>query len=370
MLPSPPLRTEAYDAFFRLPSWFLGVLTVPLAFFTTRMLTRRDLPSYVAALFIAISPFQIYYAQELRAYTAYACLALGALLCLLSALETGRKTSWLGLVVLLSLGMYIHYFSVWVIAVFNVYFLTVLPWHKRKTPAWFISQCVVLLLTLPAFYLAGRMDQMASKAIEWYPPLTFKDGLITFKSFLAGYSPSVMFYRPLMLIGFAAFALGIWSLRRQRRAVLFLLIATILPIAFCTIMWQYRAHNYYQHRLFIFSSYTFAIGISAGICALPRRWQQGSVIAAFCLLTLPLLADNYAQRQHPSPHHRLGVRYKAANRDVAAMIKAGFEPGDAIAHFTHMTFMPMYWYYLPQEQYMAGFGRQDVRNLVNSFPAE
>ncbi len=103
---------------------------------------------------------------------------------------------------------------------------------------------------------------------------------------------------------------------------------------------------------------------------MPRRWQQGSVIAAFCLLTLPLLADNYAQRQHPSPHHRLGVRYKAANRDVAAMIKAGFEPGDAIAHFTHMTFMPMYWYYLPQEQYMAGFGRQDVRNLVNSFPAE
>ncbi len=157
MLPSPPLRTEAYDAFFRLPSWFLGVLTVPLAFFTTRMLTRRDLPSYVAALFIAISPFQIYYAQELRAYTAYACLALGALLCLLSALETGRKTSWLGLVVLLSLGMYIHYFSVWVIAVFNVYFLTVLPWHKRKTPAW-----VYFAMRCAAAYTASLLSRRAN----------------------------------------------------------------------------------------------------------------------------------------------------------------------------------------------------------------
>ncbi len=61
-------------------SLFFGVLLVPLTWQLARRLGLGSLTAGLAALFIAISPFGVWYSQEVRMYTLGACLGVVVLL--------------------------------------------------------------------------------------------------------------------------------------------------------------------------------------------------------------------------------------------------------------------------------------------------
>ncbi len=92
----------------RLLSLVLGLLCLPAAFsLGRRLLDERA--SLMAALFLALSPIHVFYAQEARAYTLLALLVLLAVASLIDALENDRPRDWALLVIWNTALLYTHY---------------------------------------------------------------------------------------------------------------------------------------------------------------------------------------------------------------------------------------------------------------------
>ncbi|MCO5203556.1 MAG: glycosyltransferase family 39 protein [Anaerolineae bacterium] len=96
-------------------SAFAGVVTVAGAWALVRLggwqrgWTERRVVA-VAALLVAVSPALVYYSQEARMYALLACLAALATVALLVWLRSGDWRAAGGYVVLLTAGLYTHYF--------------------------------------------------------------------------------------------------------------------------------------------------------------------------------------------------------------------------------------------------------------------
>lgn len=101
--------------FLRLPSVFFGVATIYVTYLLGKKLFSRN-AGLLAAGFLAIAPFHIYYSQEFRMY------ALLTLLCALCWHELIQKR-WIALSFIVSLSLFTHYFAFVNVAVMGIYLL-------------------------------------------------------------------------------------------------------------------------------------------------------------------------------------------------------------------------------------------------------
>jgi len=247
-VPGVTAGSATCDYLLRLLPCVLGIVGIPLTFMACRSLLREDETALMAALFFAISPFQVYYAQELRAYSLYVALSLGALLCLIRALEEDRPWYWVGLATCLILSTYGHYFSVWNIAAFNLYFAATFKMHRKLLRRWLTCQFVVVVLCIPALILASRMDYFLGQAAEhWFPRPDLRTAFITFKNFFAGYSPNRVIYEALFLLCAVFLLLGLYTLRKRKDAFLLTAILAFAPIAGNLVVWRLRSYPFYTH---------------------------------------------------------------------------------------------------------------------------
>ena len=95
----------------RLPSFVAGIATVPLLYLLGRRIFDRP-TALVAALWFAMSPFQIFYGTETRSYALVAALVVLSTLALLSALEERRLRWWALYTIAATAAAYTHYIAV------------------------------------------------------------------------------------------------------------------------------------------------------------------------------------------------------------------------------------------------------------------
>ncbi|MFQ5921951.1 MAG: glycosyltransferase family 39 protein, partial [Anaerolineales bacterium] len=91
----------------RLLSVLIGLVVVILGYLFSRRLFDARV-ALISGLLLAISPFQIHYAQEIRMYALLAGLLLTATWLYWEALETGRSVYWVGVAVLSAGALYTH----------------------------------------------------------------------------------------------------------------------------------------------------------------------------------------------------------------------------------------------------------------------
>jgi hypothetical protein len=134
------------EGWLRLPFAFCGIVTVPLlALFGNLIVGRRA--ALLAALFLAINPWHIYWSQNARAYVMvclFAVLAAGAFW-----LGSARKQpGWLVAAVVLALvGASCHATGLVLLPVFVVYEL-LSSRHFKGNRRWFVAIAAALGLTL------------------------------------------------------------------------------------------------------------------------------------------------------------------------------------------------------------------------------
>lgn len=87
-----------------------GAATTVVTFFLTRKLFGRRV-ALVSLLFLVLSPMLIRYSDEARMYTLAALIVMSATYVLVKAEETKKKSLWVWYGVLVSLGMWTHYFT-------------------------------------------------------------------------------------------------------------------------------------------------------------------------------------------------------------------------------------------------------------------
>lgn len=381
--PLLPLLTALWNGLFNLVSdapaasalrdWWLRLLPfiasagcMPLLYLVTRRLAGHA-PALVATLLLAISPFHVHYAQELRVYSLHCVTGLAACYCMLRALDGGRWPWWLAMVLCEALLFYGHYVSVWVIFCFNLWFVLQWPLLQRHFLRWTAWHLLLMLLIAPGLYHAWRCNQhLLQIEYTWYPTPTLRSLVITFKNFLAGYGPSAWAYRPLLLLAALLCAVGVWRLRGQWRSLSFLLVLGLGPIALNFFMWRARDFSLYEDRLFILSAALLCALAAIGAMALRPKLLSRGALLLFVALTLPGLWDYYRGALHPVREHRLAICDKPDFRTAATFLAEHWQEGDLLAHDSLFTLFPMR-YYFPGNQAHLGATPEDYAIYAKAF---
>ncbi len=144
--------------FSRLLSVLVGTATVALMVPTGRALLGRR-GGLLAALLLAVSPFHIYYSQEVRMYGLVTLLGLAAFLCAWKMEGSGRrKLWWLGYVLAATAAIYTQYYAAFLLLALNVWVLARGLWERRpfrEIVPWLSAQVTVVLLFAPWVWYAG-----------------------------------------------------------------------------------------------------------------------------------------------------------------------------------------------------------------------
>lgn len=142
---------------FRSLSVLFGVGAITAAYFLARRFFGR-LVAGVSLLFLVLSPMLIRYSDEARMYTLAAFIILIATHVLVKATESHKRRYWVLYGILVSLGMWTHYFTAlawvahWAWRAFVIRRSTTKPglfWRKFFTKDWILAHIIAVGLFLP-----------------------------------------------------------------------------------------------------------------------------------------------------------------------------------------------------------------------------
>jgi len=367
-IPGVERGTYTDDYILRLLPAAISVITIPLVYSLARRLTRNTTAALLSALLFVVSPFQIFYAQELRVYSLHALINVAAALVLWRALESGKTRYWAAFTLTLIIGVYTHFFQIWVVVAFNIFFVLVFPWYWRRLGAWVTSNLLVILAVTPILPKPFNTRMIYEQAIySAFEEPTVRTVFITFKNFFAGYSPGAMFYRPLTLLTLALVIIGLVALRKKPKAGIFLLVMGFVPSVLNVIYWHGEVFTYYTHRLMIFSAVPCYILVAQGVAALPGRSLKFATAGAVLALIAPALADYYQNQIHPMPAHTAGIRYDPETRPAAEFVRERLEPGDDIIHRCNFSLLP-FQHYIDWDQSIVEFTPRLSRSTIGGYP--
>ncbi len=164
---------------YRSLSILFGAATAVVAFFLTRKLFGRKV-AWLAFILIVLSPMVIRYSDEARMYTMAALIVFSATYFLVRATETNRKKDWVWYGVLVSLGMWTHYFTVFIWLAHWVWRVTQ-TWRKgisfkefmKKffTKPWIITYTIAIGLFLPWLPFMAKQLGVVQGGGFWIGPV-------------------------------------------------------------------------------------------------------------------------------------------------------------------------------------------------------
>lgn len=161
-------------------SIFFGAATTVVTFFLTRKLFGRKV-ALTTLLFLIISPMLIRYSDEARMYTLAALIVMSATYVLVRAEETKRKSLWIWYGVLVSLGMWTHYFTAlaWLahwawrgIKVWKKGNTAKEFWSKFFTKNWIVTYAIAIGLFIPWLPFMAYQLVVVQSAGFWIGPVS------------------------------------------------------------------------------------------------------------------------------------------------------------------------------------------------------
>lgn len=352
--PEPPLyylvmRAWAHvgtsELALRFPSAVFGVVGIALIWWLVRALglPRLALP---AAAVLAVAPFHIEYSQEARSYAIWFALVAFSMAAFLNALSTGRRGMWAAYALATGVSFYVHYFTAFALASQAI----IVGWahltrrvSRSRALAWLLAAALAVALVLP--WEVGRASLGRVPAFEGQAgyrtssPLLI-GGTLFMMSVGRAIDPRDILQQtrlilthalPAALVFGGLSAAGLWALRRERFALVFLLVHFLLPVLGAWII-NFRI-RFYVPRYMMVAFPAYVIMLAAGLVHL-RRLPRAAAAAALLAVIAFFLMPRYTQPDVKEPW-----------RLIAALVQRNSRPGDVIAfHKTYMR-LPFDYYY-------------------------
>jgi hypothetical protein len=367
-------------------AWF-GVLAVPLIYRLGRDLLAGPLGSrqaggevearrrpfwrewapLLAALLLAVNPYQVWHSQDVRNYTVWPALSLVSLCFLVKALRqpADRPWLWVGYVLTSLLSLYTHYYDAFSLLFQNAF---VLLFYWRQGPVlrrWFASQAILALLFLPWLLLGSSrpltyqaetagvpgLPGMAARSLSVFGlgetiPQGLAAALLPALALLVILGLAAALGRGRRIAGFLGLYIGIpilciWLLAQWRPVFHERYLNVIAPglyLAFALALTGLASPALRAHRPAFPTPSAVGAGASAG-GASGRRWGAGLAAAAALLLLLVPAAMSLG-------NHYFNAAYAKSGdwRVLAAYLSERAGAGDAIiqnypdpglAHYYH-----------------------------------
>jgi mannosyltransferase len=322
--------------FLRLLSILLSMGSVGVVFLITRRLVGSNAGLF-AAFLAAISPFQIYHAQDLRMY-ALLCLGQAGYTYFFIRFwqnsqedEVTRWYEWTGLILCGMIAMYSHNLAVFVLVVPDIYLVLKRKW--KILSRLLAAQVVIGLLALPWLWLVPGQIAKIQKAF-WTP----RPGLVEIIQAV------IMFTATLPLPGFwllVGAILSLWVLviitmetwrnRNHSSGLTLLLGLTLLPPILLFIA-SYIMRPVFVPRAFIFSSLMY-YGVAGWVIS--KSWPKGaSSLVAAGFIIAAVIALPYQQYFTDFP--------RSPFKDLAnaLRLKIDHQPGSVVVHDNKLSYFP------------------------------
>jgi hypothetical protein len=301
----------------RYSSLVCGVLGVAVVYVLGRRL-MKPVAAALSALLLALSPYMVWYAQEIKMYTWVPLLVLIALYALDRACRRPDGRLWLVVLLATSFAFYSHILAALLIPVEVMWFWL----HPRRHPrAWRGALIVALLLTLPYLPLLHWQWPMLWEQRETgYPSHSLLEmTLVLFNGWSLGVYQGLMGETFPMLIGGVLWAglvmLGVGELllRGRERTLARLVGWMVVPLL---IVWLVSLRNpMFTDRYLVWAAPAFYLLAGGGLAAV-GAWRRWAVLP---LLFLTLSLDGvalYAQARYPvKPQFPLATAYLTQRRD-------------------------------------------------------
>ena len=319
----------------RLLSTWWGVLAVALLYRLGRRIGGRVGVS--AAILMAVSPFAIWFSQEVRGYTLALALVIGAgnaLARLLHHLTEDGSAPWgiyVAYVLWATAAMYAHFYSGFVLLAFA---LTLPIFCRLHLGRWVAAQVMILLLFAP--WLPFVLNQLDVNATYWHGAVGWQQIVSrTLTSFSVGKTLDGL-WAVLATCVFASLALwGALTLERRRNGMMWgvmLLLWVIVPTGI--LIWLNRSRPKFAPRYLLNALPAFLLLVALGLDALwnaiaRRRGGLGSWATAAALLLSVALVGGATTRSLFNLYYDPRL-YRPDVRAVARYIKAHATADDLI----------------------------------------
>lgn len=281
----------------RFYSLVFGVLAVPFTYRLGKDLGDSRL-GLLAALLMAVAPYQIWHSQEARMYSMLTAASAMSMWGFVNLWQRGGWHGWLIYVVGTEWAIMTHYHGVVLIGIQSLFVLLTWRrrWRSRQFAAW-IGALAVILLILSAWLIFG--GHLLQRYLNWIEQARLWDTYI--RSAIA-YSVGELVPRPqaipLSLVFVALYLLGLvyasrrsWGTWRGTEVLGLLLAFTIAPNLAAWLYGEIRTTVYFE-RYLIMVQIGYLLTVSAGVLAiadgLRRRPGWGTATLAG-LVTLALV---------------------------------------------------------------------------------
>jgi len=324
----------------RFLSSLLGILSIALLYKVSGLLFSRSV-SLLAAGFLSLSPFQIWYSQEARAFSLSAALSLLNTYLILRAIKSDDNKYWLWYSLSLSFLFLTTYFSFFLLvpqAVLVIY-------NRKFILKWLISFLGSGLLFF-IFLYPTFMRQFATLQHANWLPASGGPGFIlaSLNNFVIGYNagPAVFQAALFLILGVGFFAC--FNMAAKQLIILFFFFAA--PVILALIFSKIFFPVYLDRNMIIFCPFLYIL-LSKGISSIKYRWLKSLVILGF-LVCIALSLVNYYNDILPARRPNAIIFLKKPIRPLVNLFLQNKEDGDIVG-FSNYGFMYTFLHYLRQE---------------------
>lgn len=149
-------------------SALISLLAFPCIYWLCQELFGWPLTGWVAIAIIAVSPFQVLYAQEARSYSLWAVIILSSSAALLRSVRLGTKLGWGIYALTMALGLYTFLFSGLVAIGHSIYVVFNEGFRFSKTVrAYLLAYLAVIFLFIPWIIVVIANFSAANQTTMW-----------------------------------------------------------------------------------------------------------------------------------------------------------------------------------------------------------
>ncbi len=263
-------------------SLWWGVLAVALLWRLARRLGFGPWPANLAALFMAVSPYLLWHAQDARMYTMSLALTTATVLFAVEALQRGRWPWAAAYIVTALLALHTHYYAIFVVAALNLFVVgraLFVPRTRALLAPWLLWQVILGALYLPWFTRAGLI--LSTYGGNGDSPALPAAVLRSLTVFAVGETspPALQLWwvaaaSLLLLLGVARLALGGPD---DRRTLGLLLLYLGVPLL--ATWWGAQSRPIFNERYLAAAAAPFYLLLAAGAARWPRRAPWAALAA-------------------------------------------------------------------------------------------
>ncbi|MDQ3438964.1 MAG: glycosyltransferase family 39 protein, partial [Planctomycetota bacterium] len=272
----------------RFPSALAGMGAVWVLYLLTKRLFGVG-AALVAALLLAVAPYQIQYAQEARSYSLMVLTSLLSCWLFVRLLDKDRPKPRLeaGYVLAGAAAIYSHLYAIFTLLAQAVTYA--LEWTRSEKSLlgmrrWVVMQIAITALFLPWLPTAIRWARSVGSGF-WVRPMTHYDLWAAYVAYAGG--SSVMLILLLMLV-----LVGVIAQRRNVRGLSLMLALATLPVVVPTVVSILTKPTFTPRYGIVAPAALFALA-GCGVIALRHRVTQlgaAIVLAALSLYAIPDIA--------------------------------------------------------------------------------